>query len=244
MLAACVQLQIQPCHSDYNLHRALKMAKKAVDLGANIIVLPELFLTGFCYEDDLSDSYPYKTLDPFRNFVREHGCMIISSIEDGRSNLGFCIDSEDNIGFQPKIHPFGLEKSHFDGGSRISPIETSFGKVGLEICYDLRFPEVARKLALRGADYLVTVAQFPVSRGYHWRVLSLARAIENQIPHIACNGSIPEFCGGSMVIDSWGEILTEAGVKESIITGEVDLNHRDSVREQIPALKDRNPDIY
>lgn len=243
MLAACVQLQILLCQSENNLHHALEMAKEAVDLGANIIVLPELFLTGFCYEEDLSDNFPYKTLEPLRYFVQEHGCMIISSIKDGRTNLGFCLDSED-IYFQPKIHPFGSEKEHFDGGSRISPIETSFGKVGLEVCYDLRFPEVARKLALEGADYLVTVAQFPASRGHHWRTLCLARAIENQIPHIACNGSVPEFCGGSMIIDSWGEILAEAGKKESLIMGEVDLNHRDLVREQISALKDRRPKVY
>ena len=75
--------------------------------------------------------------------------------------------------------------------------------MGLQICYDLRFPEVARSLALQGADFLVTVAQFPTSRVAQWRALSLARAIENQIPHLACNWAN---AGGSLIIKARREI--------------------------------------
>jgi predicted amidohydrolase len=243
MIAACIQLQIRLCKTDENLVRALAMAAEAVEEGAEILVFPELFLTGFCYEKDLSDNPPYPTLDPLRSFVEEHGCMIVGSLVDGRLNRGFCLD-ESGIGFQEKIHPFGAEKAHFEGGGSISPIPTERGKVGLEICYDLRFPEVARSLALSGADVLVTIAQFPTSRGYHWQTLCRARSIENQIPHIACNGAGPDFCGGSAILDSWGMPLAEAETEEATILAEINLEDRDRIREEIPALEDRRPEIY
>ncbi len=243
MIVACIQLQIRLCKKDGNLGRALSMATEAVEKGAEILAFPELFLTGFCYSQDLSDHPPYSSLDPFRSFVREHGCTIVGSLVDGRLNRGFCLD-ENGIGFREKIHPFGPEKEQFVGGKSISPIQTSKGKVGLEICYDLRFPEVARSLALSGADYLVTIAQFPASRGYHWQTLCRARAIENQIPHIACNGAGPEFCGGSAILDSWGRPLAEAGSGEAMILAEIDLEDRDRVRKEIPALEDLRPEIY
>jgi predicted amidohydrolase len=243
MIAACIQLQIQLCKTRENLLRALAMATDAVEQGAEILVFPELFLSGFCYSLDLSDRPPYPSLDPLRSFVEEHGCMIVGSLVDGRLNRGFCLD-ENGIGFQDKIHPFGPEKVRFEGGRSISPIPTERGRVGLEICYDLRFPEVARNLALSGADFLITIAQFPVPRGYHWQTLCRARAIENQIPHIACNGAGPEFCGGSVILDSWGMPLAEAGSDEAVILAEIDLAGRDRVREEIPALMDRRPEIY
>ena len=243
MIAACIQLTIRLCKRRENLAKALAKAAEAVEEGAEILVFPELFLTGFCYSQDLSDNPSYPTLDPLRSFVEEHGCMILGSIVDGRLNRGFCLD-ENGIGFQDKIHPFGPEKVHFEGGGSISPIPTKWGAVGLEICYDLRFPEVARKLALSGADYLVTIAQFPALRGYHWQTLIRARAIENQIPHIACNAAGPEFCGGSVILDSWGRPLAEAGSREATILAEIDLEDRDRVRQEIPVLEDRRPEIY
>ena len=243
MLAACVQLQIRLCQVRANLERALDMASSAIERGAEVVVFPELFLTGFCYERDVLDRPLYPTLDPFQKFVQEHGCMIIGSLVDSRTNLGFCLDSE-GIGFQPKIHPFGPEKEHFDGGGKIAPVDTSKGKVALEICYDLRFPEVARSLVLQGADFLVTIAQFPASRGEHWRNLCIARAIENQIPHIACNGAGPELYGRSMIVDSWGKVLAEAEGEETLILAEIEPDHRDTVRKEIPVLQDRRPEVY
>ena len=190
MRAALLQQTILPCQDPENLSRALSLACAALAEGAEILVYPELFLTGFCYEpggqsgDGRTDAY--EELDPFRALASEHDCLIIGSIRRGRSNLGFCLDRS-GLNLRSKIHPFGEEKKHFDGGKTISPISTRWGRVGLEICYDLRFPEVARSLALQDADLLVTVAQFPAKRQEQWRALSLARAIENQIPHLACN---------------------------------------------------------
>ena len=220
------------------------MAGAALAKGAQILVFPELFLTGFCYESSLQSSAqdypPYPSLDPFRSLAQEHDCLIIGSLRCGRQNLGFCLDSE-GLQLRPKIHPFGEEKVHFDGGDFISPVATKWGRVGLEICYDLRFPEVARSLALQGADFLVTVAQFPALRREQWRALAMARAIENQMPHLACNWARG---GGSLIIDARGRVLAEAGSEETLILADIDLADRDAFRREVSCFADRRPEIY
>ena len=240
MRAALLQQTVLPCQNPENLSRALLLASSALEMGAEILVYPELFLSGFCYEPGNRGTAAFEELDPFRALAKDSDCLIIGSVRGGRSNLGFCLDRT-GLKLRPKIHPFGEEKKHFDGGDSISPIATRWGRVGLEICYDLRFPEVARSLALQDADFLVTVAQFPAQREEQWRALSLARAIENQIPHLACNWAEG---GGSMIISARGTVLAEAESGEEIIFGEVDLSERDQVRGEIPCFSDRRPEVY
>lgn len=240
MRAACLQLRVGLCQREDNLSRALEMARLALEQGAEVLVLPELFLTGFCYEPSAQDSPPYPSLDPFRDLLRSISSVIIGSIRGRGQNLGFCL-SPDGIQLRPKIHPFGEEKEHFEGGDRILPVPTSWGMMGIEVCYDLRFPEVARSLALQGAEVLVTVAQFPAERLAAWRTLSIARAIENQMPHIACNWADG---GGSLIIDAGGSVLSEAGTGECLIVADIDLTESEILRRRIPCLADRRPEVY
>jgi len=241
MRVACLQFCVEPCNLGDNLSRALELARAALDRGARILVFPELFLTGFCYDPHAPlDLPPYPSLDPFRELARRHDCLFIGSLHSGRYNMGFCLEAE-GCQVRSKIHPFGPEKRHFDGGDLISPVPTSLGLVGLQICYDLRFPEVARSLALQGADFLVTVAQFPAARIAQWRTLCQARAIENQLPHLACNWANG---GGSLIIDARGAVQSEAASGQSLILGEMDLAERDLFREEIPCLADRRPEVY
>jgi predicted amidohydrolase len=222
------------------------MAGAALAGGAEILVFPELFLTGFCYEpisqlfSSDQDCSPYPSLDIFRALVEEHDCLIIGSLRSDRRNLGFCLD-QSGLQLRPKIHPFGEEKEHFDGGEGISPVATRWGRVGLQVCYDLRFPEVARSLALQGADFLVTVAQFPALRREQWRTLAMARAIENQMPHLACNWTAG---GGSLIIDARGRVLAEAGSEQTVILADIDLADRDRFRREVPCFADRRQEVY
>ena len=236
------------------------MVKQAVSQGAELIVLPEVFSTGFCYESmsDSSEMPDGPTLKLLSDLTRENGCVIISSIIEKESskkgdkyfNLGFCMEDGVIAGTYRKIHPFKREKQYFSPGDVISPIRLRSKDltIGLQICYELRFPEVARKLSLMGADILVTVAEFPKPRKELWQTLVRARAIENQIPHIACNrtGSDPEssFFGTSMIVDASGEVKKEAGEEESILIYDIDAAETSNVRDTIPVFMDRRSDLY
>jgi predicted amidohydrolase len=262
-------MEIKLCHKSSNARRAMDMALEAMGCGAEIIALPELFLTGFCYDlppENLSRPY----LNPFLELSEEQSCLILGSVMaisqdpdtamDGYHNsgpgmaenqspesrvgrwynLGFCIEGG-RVQFRPKIHPFVPERHHFKSGDFIASIETSLGMIGLQVCYDLRFPEVGRSLALQDADLLATVAQFPASRLSQWRILCQARAIENQLHHIACNWAQG---GGSMILGPQGDIISEANPGEAIIYGEIDLQASDRFRLEIPCFEDRRPEVY
>ena len=263
-----------------NLEKALHMALKAVRKGAELIVLPEVFSTGFCYEylDHAAETLPSPLLENLACFSEANDCIIMgsviekvvseetsnsgtpadsenSAISDSSNspfyyNLGFCFESGTLAGSYRKTHPFKNENNYFSKGDSIEPISLKKQnlKIGFEICYDLRFPEVARKLSLAGSDLLVTTAAFPNPRSEHWNILAKARAIENQIPHIACNriGSAPDcsYFGNSMIIDAWGEVKADAGNKECVIVHDLDLSRKNEVRKMIPVFENRRIELY
>jgi predicted amidohydrolase len=142
------------------------------------------------------------------------------------------------------------EPKYLSGGaSRAEVFELDGVKMGLIICYDLRFPELARRLALEGAQVLHIVAEWPSARKDHWRALQLARAIENQMPVVSCNrvGATggTEFCGTSMVIDAWGNVLAEGSEdREETLTASVDLREVPNVRKRVPVFESRVPELY
>ncbi|ADE36241.1 nitrilase-related carbon-nitrogen hydrolase [Methanohalophilus mahii] len=254
---ACIQMDVEHCNKKTNIERALARADRALTMGAEIIVFPEVFSTGFCYEqmDKLAEKPPYPTIGQLVNFSQKNNCILIGSIVEELdaetkpyANLGFCIENGIIRGTYRKIHPFGEEKSHFTPGDSIHPIKLENICIGLEICYEIRFPEVARKLVLQGADLLVTIAQFPDPRGNHWRILGPARAVENQIPHVMCNrtGKDPtkSFPGSSMIIDALGNTLADSGRDECIIMADIDLSLAKELSSKIPVLDDRREDLY
>ncbi|WP_370575055.1 nitrilase-related carbon-nitrogen hydrolase [Methanomethylovorans sp.] len=255
-----MQMEVTHCSKQDNLTKAMAMAEKAVVSGADIIVLPEVFSTGFCYEgiSDMAEEAPCLTISKLLELSKRRECVIIGSIIEAQFqasvpayyNLGFCVEHGKLAGVYRKSHLFKQEKNYFAAGSSIHPIVLEkYGiTIGLEICYELRFPEVGRKLALEGADLLVTVAQFPNPRKHVWRALALARSIENQMPHIACNlvGSSPasSFFGGSIIIGAAGDVLAEADDKECIIMHTIDTENTGKVRSDIPVFPDRRADLY
>jgi predicted amidohydrolase len=261
---ACVQMDVCLCHKEENLLKAVSMAERAISKGAQLIVLPEVFSTGFCYEgmEDSAETIKGPTVSKLLDFSLRHDCVIVTSIIEKESpqskkgltgryyNLGLCIESGEIAGTYRKTHPFKKECQYFSAGEDISPIRLRNHDllIGLEICYELRFPEVARKLSLSGSDILITVAEFPNPRHPVWRTLALARAMENQIPHIACNrtGESGEssFFGGSVIVSASGEIMQEAGVDECILMHVLDTEETAKTREAITVFLDRRQDIY
>lgn len=289
MKVACIQMDVLHCRKQENLEKALYMALEAVNKGAEIIVFPEVFSTGFCYEhlDYAAETLPSPILENLACFSEANDCVIIGSIiekvasenisvikktidaENKKTtssknsialnstdnsilycNLGFCFESGALAGSYRKTHLFKDENQYFSRGNSIEPINLKKHnlKIGFQICYELRFPEVARKLTLAGSDILITVAAFPNPRAEHWKTLAKARAIENQIPHIACNqiGSAPDgtYFGNSMIIDAWGEIKADAGDYECVIVYDLDISRKDEIRKAIPIFEDRRTELY
>ncbi|WP_324253969.1 nitrilase-related carbon-nitrogen hydrolase [Paenibacillus sp. 1001270B_150601_E10] len=145
------------------------------------------------------------------------------------------------------------EHLHLTEGESVNRFELDGIPCGSIICYDLRFPELTRTLALSGAQVLFVPAQWPNPRLYHWKTLLAARAIENQMAVVACNrmgssigdhGEVTSFFGHSMIIDPWGEVTASAADEEIILTGKINLEQIPDVRSRIPVFKDRKPHIY
>ena len=120
--------------------------------------------------------------------------------------------------------------------------------LGFMICYDIRFCELSRTYALKKADVLVVTSNFPNPRVNHWRTLLMARAIENQMFVVACNRVGPSpmgtYCGHSIMIDPWGDIIAEGGDEEEIVTGSLDYPKTREVRDLIHMFRDRQPELY
>ena len=280
MKVACVQMDVLHCRKQENLEKALYLALEGVRTEAELIVFPEVFSTGFCYEclDHAAETLPSPILENLACFSEAHDCIVMGSViekaaseefsgsgkpADSKNsthsdssnsilyyNLGFCFESGVLAGSYRKTHPFKAESRYFSRGNSIEPITIKKQnlKIGFEICYELRFPEVARKLALAGSDLLVTAAAFPNPRSEQWNILARARAIENQIPHIACNrvGSAPDctYFGNSMIIDAWGEVKANAGDRECVIVYDLDLSEKAEIRKAIPVFEDRRAELY
>lgn len=257
-------MDISLCHKNENLIKALQMAEQAVLDGAELVVLPEVFSTGFCYDnmEASAEAIAGPTVSSLLAFSGRHDCVIVTSIIERQLpgdgdlpgaryyNLGLCLESGEIRGTYRKTHPFSRERQYFSPGDSISPIRLRKRDlvIGLEICYELRFPEVARKLCLSGSDILITVAEFPNPRQHVWRTLALARSVENQIPHIACNrtgaSGDTSFFGGSLIVDASGVIVQEAGEGECILLHDIDTAGTAKVRESITVFKDRRGDLY
>ena len=149
-----------------------------------------------------------------------------------------------------KIHPFsyGAEAEHYVGGNELQFTEVKGVPVAPMICYDLRFPELTRALALRGTDMLFVVSQWPEARISHLKTLCAARAIENQVFLVNCNGcgsaGQTRFGGNSAVYDPWGQVIAQAGSEETTFGAECDFSTLPSLRNTIPVFTDRRQDLY
>ena len=252
--AASVQFAIKLGDVDANLSYVLSEIKRLSKQQARLIVLPEMWNTGYAWRKlgKLSERTP-EILEELKKASKK-GTVIIGSMpekdEGDIYNTAYVIDSGKLIGKYRKIHLFAPMKEDYflKAGSEPLLCNTSLGKIGVLICYDVRFPELARKLTLEGAEMLVVPAEWPHPRLEHWRTLLKARAIENQLFVIAANRcgkqGMVRFCGNSVVVNPWGEIISEASEKEETITAEIDLGLVAKYREEMPALKGRRQEIY
>lgn len=257
---AIVQMNIEAGSPDANYAKMEARLEEAVALQPkpDVIVLPEMWNTGYALEQiqDLADPDGQRTKRIVSAFCRRHQVRVIAgSIAERRGDaVTNTIHIFDETGAEvaeySKIHLFQLmnEHLHLQAGEKTGQFKLGDIPAAAMICYDIRFPELARKLALGGAKILFVPAEWPHPRLHHWRTLLQARAIENQMYVVSCNtvgdSGGTSFFGHSMIIDPWGEVLAEAGEEETILTAEINLALVDEIRGRIPVFADRRPSLY
>ncbi|WP_181351224.1 carbon-nitrogen family hydrolase [Thalassobacillus sp. CUG 92003] len=255
------QMDIHPGNPVENRKRVAGWIDMEVErANPDTIVLPEMWTTAYTLSalNELAD----KEGEPTKSFLQElavkHNINIIggsvaNKVEGKIYNSAIIVNRDGRIVYQyDKVHlvPMLDEPKYLSGGVKPAEIFELDGiKVGLIICYDLRFPELIRWLALEGAQALIIVAEWPLARVGHWRTLQMARAIENQMYVLSCNrvGSYNDvrFAGTSMVTDPWGEVYVEGTQdEEETFSFELDLEKVKKARRDVPIFSSRVPELY
>ncbi|MEC1524727.1 carbon-nitrogen family hydrolase [Neobacillus niacini] len=254
----CLQMDIAFGDPNKNYQHAEKLIETAMKKNPDIIVLPELWTTGYDLTrlDTIADKNGEETIDFLQKAARKYQVHFVGGSVANRSDLGvqntlLIIDNEGRLVHSySKLHLFKLMNEHLylESGKEKGLFELDSRTFGGVICYDIRFPEWIRAHTANGAEALFVVAEWPAPRLSHWRSLLIARAIENQCFVIACNrsGSDPnnEFAGHSIIIDPWGDVIAEAGASEEILSAVIELDLVKDIRRQIPIFEDRRPDLY
>jgi omega-amidase len=255
---ACLQMDIAFGDPAKNYQTALALIKNALVEKPDILVLPELWTTGYDLTrlDEIADEGGAATLAFLRDSAQRNEVHFVGGSVANRSGTGvkntlLVVNRAGRFvhGYN-KLHLFQLMDEHLylESGNEKGLFELDGHSFAGVVCYDIRFPEWIRAHMATGAEALFVVAEWPAIRLAHWRSLLIARAIENQCYVIACNrvGSDPNnlFAGHSIIIDPWGEIVTEAGSEEEILTGEIDLDLVKDIRSKLPVFKDRKPEYY
>ncbi|WP_028549327.1 carbon-nitrogen family hydrolase [Paenibacillus sp. UNC451MF] len=257
---ALLQMDVAIGEPERNFAKLEAMLNEAVEGGPkpDVILFPEMWNTGYALEQihDLADNNGERTIAMLSEFSRKHNVNVIGgSIAEKKGedilNTIYAFDRDGNqVADYSKIHLFRLmdEEKYLKEGGRIGQLQLDGVPAGMMICYDIRFPELSRKLALGGAQIMFVPAEWPNPRLHHWRTLLTARAIENQMFVVSCNrvgiSGTTEFFGHSMIIDPWGEILVEGNESEAILRTEIDLELVSQVRSKIPVFEDRRPALY
>lgn len=253
--AAVVQFTIAMGDIDRNLAYVRSALVRLAQQGVELAVLPEMWGTGFAYKElnALAKRTP-EVVEELTRLSADHGMVIVGSLPEPHGdkvfNTAYVLDRGRLAGGYRKMHLFSLmgEDRSLDSGDTFLVADTSLGKVGVMICYDIRFPELARRLTLEGAQIIVVPGEWPKPRQDHWRTILRARAMENQLFVVAANacgvmGKL-DFFGGSLILGPKGELLAEGGYEPCELVAELDPAEMAQWRAQITCLKDRRPDCY
>jgi len=253
--AGAVQFNIALGQIDTNLDRALSGLRKLADQKVQLAVLPEMWSSGYDYKRlaTLAERTP-EVISALCDHSADTGMVLVGSLaeKDGEAlyNTAYVIDKGKVAGTYRKLHLFSTmgEDRFLSAGDHSLVVSTSVGRLGVAICYDLRFPELFRKMALEGAEIICLPAEWPKPRQEHWRTLLRARAIENQLFVVAANccgiqGKL-DFFGMSLLLSARGEVLAEGGEENTELTATFDFSELVEYRSQIRCYHDRRPEIY
>lgn len=265
---AAIQISSTVGAVEENVKKACDKIDEVAVKGAQIICLPEVFNTGyFCHNNHqdksffaLAEPLDGPTIQTLASKAREHHAIIIAPIYEKAGpgvyyNTAVVINEEGSvIGVFRKVHVpwsyFGWEKFYFRPGNNYPVFDTKYGKFGIMICYDRFFPEVARSLAIGGAEIIFVPAGAPKSLNDMWEYILRARAHENEVFVLAVDG-IGKVCpehyelnGQSLLVDPQGNVMVKAGLEEEVIVETINLGMIDEARINRTYFRDRMPHTY
>jgi omega-amidase len=251
------QMDVRLGEVEANFAQVAAWTAEAARRGSALVLFPELWSTGYDLENWRRHASPPSEGQFARlsALAREHRIALAGSVLEVRAGRAynalalFTADGALSATYR-KTHLFRLmdEDKWLAPGESLELVDAPWGRTGLAICYDLRFPELFRAYALQGARLALLPAEWPARRLAHWHTLLRARAIENQMFIAGCNrvgeskGEV--FGGGSALIDPWGEAVVTGDDRPALLTAELDLAQVDEVRQRIPVFTDRRPDLY
>jgi predicted amidohydrolase len=280
MQVAGVQFDIAWMKPEENIRRVRPYVREAADRGALLVVLPEMYATGFSMEVERSGAMAAAIRAETASMAREAGVAIVAGVAEAApptvdsindaivnqsgdiaiegassgglgANMAYAWGADGAmIAAYQKVHPFSLagEGAHIAGGDRAAIFELAGVRIGLAVCYDLRFPELFRAVADR-VDLFVVPANWPSRRRTAWRALQQARAIDALSFVVGVNRlgddahAIPHQ-GDSLAVDPFGEIIAEAGDRRGPFFADIDPDHARTARDRFSFLRDRRPDVY
>ncbi len=251
-----VQCDIKYGDIDTNQKKIFGELANLHNKGADLAVLPEMWSCGF-HNSKLME-HGKKTpllLEKISETARKYKMTISGTLPeisgDSIYNTHYLVDRDGEIKeAYRKVHLFSPtgEDNYYKGGTKIDICETSLGKIGVMTCYDLRFPEICRTLALKGAEIVIVSAQWPITRIHHWDILLQARAIENQLFIIAANRCGKDknlvYGGHSQIVSPKGDINLKFSDQECSDIAKIDLCDIETFRNQMDCLNERVPKSY
>lgn len=255
---ALAQMAVIRGRPDANTATVEALAAQAAEQGAHLMLLPELWPTGYDLDRAAQtaaplDGGPFATMS---GLARQHRLYIAgTALEANPAGQPFntaALFGPDGAlaGAYRKVHlfpPMG-EREAMAPGASLPAFDLPWGRAALAICYDLRFPELWRHYTQAGAHAILIPAEWPARRAEHWRVLLRARAVENQLFVMGCNragaDADGEFAGHSAAVDPWGQVLVEGGWEPGLFLATLDLDQVARTRRQFPFLEDRRTDLY
>ena len=251
-----------------NISKAVSMINEAVSYNSDFVVLPEMFNCPYSNDKFIEYAEEEKestTLNSISKLARENEIYILAGSipekEDSKIyNTSYLFDKKgDIIAKHRKMHLFDVdveggiyfkESDTLTPGNEFSVCETEFGKIGMGICYDVRFPQLAQINVKKGAKILFYPGAFNMTTGpAHWELLFRARALDNQVFSVGVAPALNESAsyysyGHSIVVNPWGEVICQLGTKEELKIVEIDLSEIEKVRNEIPVLKNKRNDLY
>jgi len=246
-----IQLKIVAGEVERNLVNLKVELEKLSPVENSLLVLPELWATGFSYDvmdtlaEQMEDLFSALQMLSSKHHVSLAGTLPERTVEGKYYNSMRIVDPSGIVGSYRKQFLFpGEEICFVPGGQQPNIINSQWGKVGGIVCFDLRFPNLSRTLCQKGADILICSAQWPELRVDHWKALLLARAIENQVFVVGCNGlgrNGDSVLGGcSMIISPDGMILKESGDTQESCVVDIDTDEMVEVRERFNTVTQKD----